>query len=164
MVVDLIGIYVLKGPYCTLTMTDWFLQALSVIPRGSWGDVARRFTMIRWPLLHAPPAAAIDHVIGLVPITSTRRFRPCYYVLTVPVAIFKTSAAPRETGSGSAAAPTDKLYHNNVRRLPDLVYQISADLNTISATLNHANSSRRFRSVSSSCCDLCSVLALMFLS
>ncbi|KZV32551.1 hypothetical protein F511_21900 [Dorcoceras hygrometricum] len=48
MVVDLIGIYVFKGPYCTLTMTDWFLQALSVIPRGSWGDVARRFTMIRW--------------------------------------------------------------------------------------------------------------------
>ncbi|KZV38898.1 hypothetical protein F511_08815 [Dorcoceras hygrometricum] len=48
MVVDLIGIYGLKGPYCTLTMTDWFLQTLSVIPRGSWGDVARRFTMIRW--------------------------------------------------------------------------------------------------------------------
>ncbi|KZV14733.1 hypothetical protein F511_43037 [Dorcoceras hygrometricum] len=48
MVVDLIGIYELKGPYCTLTTTDWFLQALSVIPRGSWCDVARRFTMIRW--------------------------------------------------------------------------------------------------------------------
>ncbi|KZV28394.1 hypothetical protein F511_33286 [Dorcoceras hygrometricum] len=48
MVVDLIGIYVLKGPYCTLTTTNWFLQALSVIPGGSWGDVARRFTMIRW--------------------------------------------------------------------------------------------------------------------
>ncbi|KZV33899.1 acyl-CoA dehydrogenase-related protein [Dorcoceras hygrometricum] len=48
MVVDLIGIYGLKGPYCTLTMTDWFMQALSVIPRGSWGDVARSFTMIRW--------------------------------------------------------------------------------------------------------------------
>ncbi|KZV44922.1 NADH dehydrogenase [Dorcoceras hygrometricum] len=48
MVVDLIGIYGLKGPYRTLTMIDWFLQALSVIPRGSWGDVARRFTMIRW--------------------------------------------------------------------------------------------------------------------
>ncbi|KZT76904.1 hypothetical protein F511_46067 [Dorcoceras hygrometricum] len=48
MVVDLIGIYVLKGPYYTLTTTNWFLQALSVIPRGSWGDVARRFTMIRW--------------------------------------------------------------------------------------------------------------------
>ncbi|KZV24478.1 triacylglycerol lipase [Dorcoceras hygrometricum] len=41
MVVDLIGIYGLKGPYCTLTTTNWFLQALSVIPRGSWGDVAR---------------------------------------------------------------------------------------------------------------------------
>ncbi|KZV52976.1 hypothetical protein F511_31909 [Dorcoceras hygrometricum] len=48
MVVDLIGIYGLKGPYCTLTTTDWFLQALSVILRGSWGDVARRFTMIHW--------------------------------------------------------------------------------------------------------------------
>ncbi|KZV20395.1 hypothetical protein F511_41485 [Dorcoceras hygrometricum] len=48
MVADLIRIFVLKGPYCTLTMTDWFLQVLSVIPRGSWGDVARRFTMIRW--------------------------------------------------------------------------------------------------------------------
>ncbi|KZV57272.1 hypothetical protein F511_33063 [Dorcoceras hygrometricum] len=45
MVVDSIGIYELKGPYYTLTMTDWFLQVLSVIPRGSWGDVARRFTM-----------------------------------------------------------------------------------------------------------------------
>ncbi|KZV46259.1 hypothetical protein F511_23730 [Dorcoceras hygrometricum] len=47
-VVDLIGIYVMKGSYCTLTTTNRFLQALSVIPRGSWGDVARRFTMIRW--------------------------------------------------------------------------------------------------------------------
>ncbi|KZV55565.1 folate monoglutamate transporter [Dorcoceras hygrometricum] len=50
MVVDLIGIYGLKGPYCTLTTTNWFLQALSMIPRGSWGDVARRFTMIRWAI------------------------------------------------------------------------------------------------------------------
>ncbi|KZV44649.1 hypothetical protein F511_37559 [Dorcoceras hygrometricum] len=48
MVVDLIRIFELKGPYCTLTMTDWFLQALSVIPMGSCGDVARRFTMVRW--------------------------------------------------------------------------------------------------------------------
>ncbi|KZV36100.1 cycloartenol Synthase-like [Dorcoceras hygrometricum] len=39
MVVDLIGIYVLKGPYCMLTTTNWFLQALSVIPRGSWGEM-----------------------------------------------------------------------------------------------------------------------------
>ncbi|KZV07122.1 acyl-CoA dehydrogenase-related protein [Dorcoceras hygrometricum] len=51
MVVDLIGIYGLKGPYCTLTTIDWFFQALSVIPRGSSGDVARRFTMIRWAML-----------------------------------------------------------------------------------------------------------------
>ncbi|KZV18227.1 hypothetical protein F511_31483 [Dorcoceras hygrometricum] len=50
MVVDLIGIYGLKGPYCTLTTTNCFLQALSVIPRGSWRDVARRFTMIRWAI------------------------------------------------------------------------------------------------------------------
>ncbi|KZV34519.1 DNA-directed RNA polymerase V subunit 1 [Dorcoceras hygrometricum] len=56
MVVDLIGIYGLKGPYSTLTTTGWFLQALSVIPRGSWGDVARRFTMIRWAALAAPPS------------------------------------------------------------------------------------------------------------
>ncbi|KZV44344.1 putative LRR receptor-like serine/threonine-protein kinase [Dorcoceras hygrometricum] len=51
MVIDLIGIFELKGPYCTLTMTDWFLQELSVIPKGSWGNVARRFTMIRWYLI-----------------------------------------------------------------------------------------------------------------
>ncbi|KZV15565.1 hypothetical protein F511_16635 [Dorcoceras hygrometricum] len=48
MIVDSIGIYELKGPYYTLTMIEWFLQALSVIPRGSWGDVARRFNMVRW--------------------------------------------------------------------------------------------------------------------
>ncbi|KZV56834.1 hypothetical protein F511_30497 [Dorcoceras hygrometricum] len=60
MVVDLIGIYGLKGPYCTLTTTDWFLQALSVLPRGSWGDVARRFTMIRWS---CDEVAAMDIVI-----------------------------------------------------------------------------------------------------
>ncbi|KZV32168.1 hypothetical protein F511_19315 [Dorcoceras hygrometricum] len=51
MVVDLIGIYGLKGPYCTLTTTNWFLQAQSMIPRGSWRDVARRITMIRWAIV-----------------------------------------------------------------------------------------------------------------
>ncbi|KZV29281.1 hypothetical protein F511_25046 [Dorcoceras hygrometricum] len=59
MVVDLIGIYVLKGPYCTLTTTKWFLQALSVIPRGSWGDVSRRFTMIRWATSIKQKASAL---------------------------------------------------------------------------------------------------------
>ncbi|KZV22059.1 putative LRR receptor-like serine/threonine-protein kinase [Dorcoceras hygrometricum] len=33
MVVDSVVIFELKGPYCTLTMIDWFLQTLSVIPR-----------------------------------------------------------------------------------------------------------------------------------
>ncbi|KZV53048.1 hypothetical protein F511_23521 [Dorcoceras hygrometricum] len=72
MVVDLIGIYGLKGPYSTLTPTDWFLQALSVIPRGSLGDVARRFTMIRasrLPPLHtrrlAPPPPPPPQVAGI---------------------------------------------------------------------------------------------------
>ncbi|KZV29399.1 hypothetical protein F511_21308 [Dorcoceras hygrometricum] len=71
MVVDLIGIYGLKGPYCTLTTTNWFLQALSVIPRGSWGDVARRFTMIRWACpefsTHRRPS----------PLSIRRRSPPC---------------------------------------------------------------------------------------
>ncbi|KZV13758.1 hypothetical protein F511_45070 [Dorcoceras hygrometricum] len=62
MVVDLIGIYGLKGPYCTLTTTDWFLQALSVIPRGSWGDVARRFTMIRWASPEFTSAASLSRI------------------------------------------------------------------------------------------------------
>ncbi|KZV41683.1 callose synthase 10-like [Dorcoceras hygrometricum] len=52
MIVDLIVIFELKGPYYTLTMTDLFLQALSVIPRGSWGIVARRLTKIRWIFLY----------------------------------------------------------------------------------------------------------------
>ncbi|KZV19302.1 hypothetical protein F511_36568 [Dorcoceras hygrometricum] len=47
MVVDSVGIFEMKGQYYTLALTNWFLQALSVIPRESWDDVARRFTMIR---------------------------------------------------------------------------------------------------------------------
>ncbi|KZV51296.1 hypothetical protein F511_05637 [Dorcoceras hygrometricum] len=81
MVVDLIGIYGLKGPYCTLTMTDWFLQALSVIPRGSWGDVARRFTMIRWAglLVQADEGTllpVVDLIDDLQPPTDKSQF-PC---------------------------------------------------------------------------------------
>ncbi|KZV30512.1 hypothetical protein F511_18824 [Dorcoceras hygrometricum] len=77
MVVDLIGIYVLKGPYCTLTTTNWFLQALSMIPRGSWGDVARRFTMIRWAtskLAAAPPSP--QHLTTAVLAPSRRAMPP----------------------------------------------------------------------------------------
>ncbi|KZV22334.1 hypothetical protein F511_05288 [Dorcoceras hygrometricum] len=72
MIVDLIGIFVLKGSYCMLTMTDWFLQALSVIPRGSWGDVARRFTMIRWF-----PERSIDHAdsIDITPGVSWSKWK-----------------------------------------------------------------------------------------
>ncbi|KZV31120.1 protein LUTEIN DEFICIENT 5, chloroplastic [Dorcoceras hygrometricum] len=58
-VADLIGIFVLKGPYSTLTMTDCFLQALLVIPMGSWGDVSRRHDPMAprliLPLLSPPP-------------------------------------------------------------------------------------------------------------
>ncbi|KZV29406.1 hypothetical protein F511_18524 [Dorcoceras hygrometricum] len=48
MVIDPIGIFEFKGSYCMLAMIYWLLQTLSVIPRGSWGDVVRCFTMIRW--------------------------------------------------------------------------------------------------------------------
>ncbi|KZV55716.1 hypothetical protein F511_26930 [Dorcoceras hygrometricum] len=80
MVVDLIGIYVLKGPYCMLTTTNWFLQALSVIHMGSWHDVARPKKPPPPPLKpHAaaalrrrvPPPSAARFVIGLVSITTT---------------------------------------------------------------------------------------------
>ncbi|KZV53557.1 hypothetical protein F511_27106 [Dorcoceras hygrometricum] len=86
MIVDLIGICVLKGPYFTLTTTDWFSQALSVISRGSWGDVSRRFTMIRWvaskrrpPLSYTPLSAAAaacrdrtcsDHLVVEIPFVA----------------------------------------------------------------------------------------------
>ncbi|KZV41286.1 hypothetical protein F511_39625 [Dorcoceras hygrometricum] len=68
MVVDLIGIYGLKGPYRTLTTTNWFLQALSVIPRGSWGDVARRS-------YHDPLGRALEPPSPLFLKTSRRRRR-----------------------------------------------------------------------------------------
>ncbi|KZV38681.1 polygalacturonase inhibitor 1-like [Dorcoceras hygrometricum] len=61
-VVDLIGIYGFKGPYRTLTTNNWFLQALSVIPRGSWGDVARRSyhdPLGRFP--HGYSAQCVEH-------------------------------------------------------------------------------------------------------
>ncbi|KZV15927.1 serine carboxypeptidase-like 33 [Dorcoceras hygrometricum] len=45
--VDSIGIFETKGPYCPLIITYWFFQALAVIHRESWGDVARRFIMVR---------------------------------------------------------------------------------------------------------------------
>ncbi|KZV23993.1 hypothetical protein F511_44306 [Dorcoceras hygrometricum] len=88
MVVDLIGIYVLKGPYCTLTMTNWFLQALSVIPMGSWGDVARRFTMIRWA----------DEGV-LIPVVDLIRRSTAAYLLKYRF--------PRETGRSQAPSASE---------------------------------------------------------
>ncbi|KZV23649.1 DNA-directed RNA polymerase V subunit 1 [Dorcoceras hygrometricum] len=67
MVVDLIGIYGLKRPYRTLTTTNWFLQALSMIPRGSWGDVSIRFTMIRWTVSETESIGPIRSSIGVTP-------------------------------------------------------------------------------------------------
>ncbi|KZV53504.1 transferase-related protein [Dorcoceras hygrometricum] len=84
-VVDLIEIYGLKGSYCTVTTTDWFFQALSVIPRGSWGDVARRFTMIHWAVLLVQPdegvsVLVVDRIGDYLP-QSTEKSR----VLVIPV-------------------------------------------------------------------------------
>ncbi|KZV52499.1 vacuolar iron transporter 1 [Dorcoceras hygrometricum] len=71
-------------------MINWFLQALSVIPRGSWGDVSRRFTMIRWlpSLLSRPPPPAIAGrrpppklpPSEFIPTVSAWRFRPQNFV------------------------------------------------------------------------------------
>ncbi|KZV13824.1 tyrosyl-DNA phosphodiesterase 1-like [Dorcoceras hygrometricum] len=74
MVVDLIGIYVLKGPYCTLTMTNWFLQALSVIPRGSWGDVARSVNQI---IDRSYDEATVTAASTAMPSCRRRRDRTC---------------------------------------------------------------------------------------
>ncbi|KZV27670.1 hypothetical protein F511_11898 [Dorcoceras hygrometricum] len=46
------------------TLLRTFQVALSVIPRGSWGDVARRFTMIRWA---AKSAATLPSPLSITP-------------------------------------------------------------------------------------------------
>ncbi|KZV58315.1 hypothetical protein F511_28453 [Dorcoceras hygrometricum] len=73
MVVDMIGIYGLKGPYCTLTTINWFLQALSVLrpPPSSLSKPPP-------PLVHAAAAASfaetcsgqLDEENPSVPISS----------------------------------------------------------------------------------------------
>ncbi|KZV46627.1 hypothetical protein F511_02974 [Dorcoceras hygrometricum] len=101
MVVDLIGIYVLKGPYCTLTMTDWLLQALSVIPRGSWGDDASHFTMIRWasPKLRfrshngcEPTATCIPEPLRVTQILGTKKTISSSYICPAVGSQYKQSA------------------------------------------------------------------------
>ncbi|KZV55320.1 hypothetical protein F511_18852 [Dorcoceras hygrometricum] len=96
MVVDLIGIYGLKGPYCTLTTTNWFLQALSVIPGGSWRDVARRFTMIRWatPPFPKPPPPATTIAAAAAPRRNL--FRPTFQRVSVHADLVRPSSAGDE--------------------------------------------------------------------
>ncbi|KZV33580.1 chromodomain-helicase-DNA-binding protein 3-like [Dorcoceras hygrometricum] len=100
MVVDLIGIYGLKGPYCTLTMTDWFLQALLVIPKGSWGDVSIRFTMIRWAVLAASPP--LSHK---PPPPPEIRFRPIRRGESVRAEFVSASSAGGQRSLGSGRGP-----------------------------------------------------------
>ncbi|KZV53016.1 hypothetical protein F511_27632 [Dorcoceras hygrometricum] len=125
MVVDLIGIYVLKGPYCRLTTTNWFLQALSVIPRGSWGDVARRFTMIRWatPMLAAPSSHKLTPSASSLappPSAASCRDRTCSdqldgefpSVLNLSVLLVQADEARRLDASKVA------IYEHPIRRPP----------------------------------------------
>ncbi|KZV58516.1 hypothetical protein F511_26463 [Dorcoceras hygrometricum] len=98
MVVDLIGICVLKGPYCTLTTTNWFLQALSVIPSRSWGDVASAGFLVK--LIGARRLDASKVTIDKRPMNGLLIE---FYVLNVSRGKnFKLPLRPRVTGSGSA--------------------------------------------------------------
>ncbi|KZV39368.1 peroxisome biogenesis protein 2 [Dorcoceras hygrometricum] len=131
MVVDLIGIYGLEGPYSTLTTTDWFLQALSVIPRGSWGDVARRFTMIRWAgLLVQSDEGVSDLVVDRIGVsTAIYREEPDYCnhgwsQAQVP-ARFQIGIENRESNAG----------RRRVRRRTIAYAREARDLRTSSASL-----------------------------
>ncbi|KZV25361.1 hypothetical protein F511_07245 [Dorcoceras hygrometricum] len=66
MFVGSVGIYELNGPYCKLTMTDWFLQTVSVIPRGSWDDVARALPWSDCCVDNSP----LPSTLGLLPQSS----------------------------------------------------------------------------------------------
>ncbi|KZV30440.1 F-box family protein [Dorcoceras hygrometricum] len=117
MVVDLIGIYVLKGPYCMLTTTNWFLQALSVIPRGLWGDVARHFTMIRWV---APPSLPLHLSTAAFPRAAAprRRDRTCsdHLVEEIPF-VANLSTLLVQTDEGLVHPVVDRI-EEIYRRLP----------------------------------------------
>ncbi|KZV48395.1 hypothetical protein F511_08067 [Dorcoceras hygrometricum] len=98
MVVDLIGIYGLKGPYCMLTTTNWFLQALSVIPRGSWGDVARRS-------YHDPMAGGRD------PDSQQVQYR-------IHISGTQNGDLPTDTPLGPAGLPEDPAKGNHRPKQP----------------------------------------------
>ncbi|KZV21128.1 hypothetical protein F511_13194 [Dorcoceras hygrometricum] len=138
MVVDLIGIYVLKGPYCTLTTTNWFLQALLVIPRGSWGDVARCFTMIQWgytsqhytnPSLHnfgrpspprrRPPNAGGSQPRAAVAVALFSRGRTCFDQHNEKNPIVPKSV--RSSHHWSTHARPRATHHNTTQTLASII-------------------------------------------
>ncbi|KZV26243.1 hypothetical protein F511_37239 [Dorcoceras hygrometricum] len=107
MIVDSIGIYELKGPYYTLTMTDWFLQTLSVIPRGSWGDVARRY--------HGPMGRS-ENVFLIYNELDTASRGPT--TIVAPESQFRTCPTnhdsigyPRMSASGESSTTMHRLLH-----------------------------------------------------
>ncbi|KZV32250.1 hypothetical protein F511_20369 [Dorcoceras hygrometricum] len=92
-------------------------ETLSVIPRGSLGDVARRFTMIRWTLYH-DPMGKFENVFSETDVMRPRQVVSLNHwgshkywflnsrVLTVPgVKNLNFRCAPGAR-SGSAAVPT----------------------------------------------------------
>ncbi|KZV40766.1 acyl-CoA dehydrogenase family member 10 [Dorcoceras hygrometricum] len=123
MVVDLIGINELKGPYCTLTTTNWFFQALSEIPRGSWGDVARRFTMIRWasPKLRfrshnscGPTASCIPEPLRVTQLQAQIRRPP-------PLLLPSTAAPHASPQAGHAPPPCDRTcFDRRAEKIPSV--------------------------------------------
>ncbi|KZV24198.1 hypothetical protein F511_09142 [Dorcoceras hygrometricum] len=132
MVVDLIGIYGLKGPYSTLTTTDWFLQALSVIPRGSWGDVARRFTMIRWVGLPSYSAGlGVDLAGGAPEMPLRRRGRASRQVVVdsrTPVSADREDASQMSVPLGYSESQSSAFHSlaSAVNRAVDLMESLVA--------------------------------------
>ncbi|KZV27485.1 hypothetical protein F511_17699 [Dorcoceras hygrometricum] len=127
MVVDLIGIYGLKGPYCTLTTTNWFLQALSMIPRGSWGDIARRSyhdpmgksgIVIRSRNGCGPTASCIPEPLRVTQVLDSR-FPHGYSAQCVEHEkriLGNLSAAPPLLSQAAAAAAVRRLRRRPLRR------------------------------------------------
>ncbi|KZV23386.1 hypothetical protein F511_09131 [Dorcoceras hygrometricum] len=127
MVVDLSGIYGLKGPYSTLTTTDWFLQALSVIPRGSWDDVARRFTMIRWAALLVQPdegvsVLVVDRIGDNLP-QSTEKSR----ILVIPVGARHKCQQVAAAAASLAGICSGQLFEENPSALISSGLLVQAD-------------------------------------
>ncbi|KZV54121.1 hypothetical protein F511_34980 [Dorcoceras hygrometricum] len=137
MVVDLIGIYGLKGPYCTLTTTNWFLQALSVIPRGSWGDVARRFyhdplgksgikiPEPQWFRRRRPSCAAAAHRAPPPPLFAEKSF-PAKFDEDNPSA--QISSGLLVQADEGIPSPVMDLIDDIYRRLPWSIFPLALQL------------------------------------